>query len=71
MARSNAPRKPQSSVLPQYVVAEAIATALACTPKHVYQLAATNRIPHTRIDGIVRFSVEKILVWLEDHSQAA
>jgi hypothetical protein len=71
MARPTVIRKPQSSVLPQYVGAEAIATSLACTAKHVYQLAATNRIPHTRIDGIVRFNVEKILVWMEDHSQAA
>ena len=61
----------QSAVLPQLVGAAVIAAAIGCTAKHVYALAATRRIPHTRIEGTVRFDIEKVRAWLKDHEITA
>ncbi len=57
--------------LPKLVGAAVIADSIGWSRKHVYELAQKGQIPHYRFAGSVRFDLNKIRSWLDDHEIAA
>jgi excisionase family DNA binding protein len=44
---------------------EAVAGALAVTPRHVQRLVSERRIPYLKVGRFVRFDPNELNVWLE------
>jgi hypothetical protein len=51
--------------------AAALAELLECSEKHIYALAKSGRIPHLRIDGMIRFDPCTTAEWLRKFIVAA
>jgi len=51
--------------------AAALAELLGCSAKHIYELAKTGRLPHLRIDGMIRFDPSATAAWLRERFVAA
>lgn len=51
--------------------AAALAELLECSEKHIYALARSGRMPHLRIDGMIRFDPCTTAEWLRKYIVAA
>lgn len=51
--------------------AAALAELLECSEKHIYALARSGRMPHLRIDGMIRFDPCITAEWLRKYIVAA
>lgn len=51
--------------------AAALAELLECSEKHIYALARSGRMPHLRIDGMIRFDPCVTAEWLRKYIVAA
>jgi excisionase family DNA binding protein len=67
VALSNASK----SSLPKLIVAAAVAESINASPKTVYKMAKSGRIPCLNFGGMIRFDPEQIQEWIDDHRQAA
>jgi excisionase family DNA binding protein len=48
-----------------------LAELLGCSGKHIYALAKSGRMPHLRIDGMIRFDPAATARWLRERFIAA
>lgn len=48
-----------------------LAELLGCSGKHIYALAKSGRLPHLRIDGMIRFDPSVTGAWLRERFIAA
>jgi predicted DNA-binding transcriptional regulator AlpA len=48
-----------------------LAELLGCSGKHIYALAKSGRMPHLRIDGMIRFDPGATAAWLRERFIAA
>jgi len=48
-----------------------LAELLGCSNKHIYELAKSGRMPHLRIDGMIRFDPSATAAWLRERFIAA
>ena len=48
-----------------------LAELLGCSGKHIYALAKAGRMPHLRIDGMIRFDPRATAQWLRERFIAA
>lgn len=48
-----------------------LAELLGCSGKHIYALAKSGRMPHLRIDGMIRFDPAATGQWLRERFVAA
>lgn len=48
-----------------------LAELLGCSDKHIYELAKSGRMPHLRIDGMIRFDPSATAAWLRERFIAA
>lgn len=64
------PAHDPASPFPETIDADAVAVALGCSLQHVYAMAASGRLPHSRLDGRIRFPVIGIQDYLRDHEVA-
>lgn len=48
-----------------------LAELLGCSGKHIYALAKSGRLPHLRIDGMIRFDPGATAAWLRERFVAA
>ena len=48
-----------------------LAELLGCSGKHIYALAKSGRMPHLRIDGMIRFDPRATAEWLRERFIAA
>jgi excisionase family DNA binding protein len=48
-----------------------LAELLGCSGKHIYALAKSGRMPHLRIDGMIRFDPGATAQWLRERFIAA
>ena len=48
-----------------------LAELLGCSDKHIYELAKSGRMPHLRIDGMIRFDPSATAAWLRERYVAA
>jgi excisionase family DNA binding protein len=48
-----------------------LAKLLGCSVKHIYALAKSGRMPHLRIDGMIRFDPGATAAWLRERFIAA
>jgi len=51
--------------------ASGLAELLGCSGKHIYALAKSGRMPHLRIDGMIRFDPAATAQWLRERFIAA
>ena len=51
--------------------AHELAELLGCSGKHIYALAKSGRLPHLRINGMVRFDPAATAQWLREKFVAA
>lgn len=56
---------------PKLVGAAVIAELTGWSRKHIYDLAKRGRIPHYRIGSSVKFDLNKVKAWLDEHEIAA
>lgn len=67
VALSNSPK----SSLPKLIVAADVADSINASPKTVYKMAKSGRIPCHDFGGMIRFDPEEIQEWIDDHRRAA
>lgn len=58
-------RQPAGSTLPELMTMPEICAFLKCKPSYVYSLTSSNRIPHRKFGGFLRFVKAEILQWLD------
>lgn len=59
--------KPPSADLGKLIGVDKVAELLVCSPRHVYRLADSGRLPRPRkIGHLVRWSVGEIRKWIEE-----
>ena len=58
-------RQPAGSALPELMTLPEICAFLKVKPSYIYSLTSTDRIPHRKFGGVLRFVKAEILQWLD------
>ena len=61
----------QTSYLPKLIVAAEVADSINASPKTVYKMAKSGRIPCLDFDGMIRFDPAQVQERIDDHRRAA
>lgn len=58
-------RQPAGSALPELMTLPEICAFLKVKPSYIYSLTSTDRIPHRKFGGVLRFVKWEILAWID------
>ena len=50
------------------LTAKDVAELLQCSLQHVYNMVWKDKIPNTKIDGLLRFKKEQLIEWLNERT---
>lgn len=64
-------KKGDKKMQDELLAAEDVAKFLKCKPGKIYELKAAGKIPYLKINGMLRFSRNDILNWLESQKHKA
>jgi excisionase family DNA binding protein len=59
----------QAKDFPEVLTAQQVADLIKVKPVTIYSWASAGKIPHIRIDKVVRFDKEEVLRWFLEHQR--